>query len=100
MSSPVQHRLARPLRVLVLPLDLGLGGSINAVELAIAVRKRGHDVTVAAPPGPLVDRLQQADTPYVPVTAPPSRKPGSPFAKCGQSPSEAWTSSMRMRLSG
>jgi glycosyltransferase involved in cell wall biosynthesis len=74
MSSPVQHRLARPLRVLVLPLDLGLGGSINAVELAIAVRKRGHDVTVAAPPGPLVDRLQQADTPYVPVTAPSFKK--------------------------
>jgi glycosyltransferase involved in cell wall biosynthesis len=68
-GQPVDQPV-RPMRILVLPHDLGLGGSINAVELAAAVRDRGHEVTVAAPPGPLADRLMQSGMPYMPVDAP------------------------------
>ena len=44
------------MRILVQPHDFALGGSqLNAVELAAAVRDRGHDVAVACRPGPITD---------------------------------------------
>jgi len=44
------------MKILVYPHMLSIGGSqLNAVELAGAVARRGHDVTVFGRPGPLVD---------------------------------------------
>ena len=44
------------MRILVQPHDFALGGSqLNAVELAAAVRDRGHDVYLACRPGPITD---------------------------------------------
>lgn len=46
------------MKILVYPHAMGIGGSqLNAVELAIAVRERGHEVAVVSEPGPLVDRV-------------------------------------------
>ena len=46
------------LRILVYPHTLELGGSqFNAIELAAAVRDRGHDVSIFGQPGPLVDLI-------------------------------------------
>ena len=43
------------MKVLVYPHTMGIGGSqLNAVEIAGAVRDRGHDVTVVSRPGPLM----------------------------------------------
>lgn len=59
---------ARRLRVLVVIHHLSVGGSQKcAVDLAIGVHGRGHDVTVAGPPGPLADMLVDAGVPYVPL---------------------------------
>ncbi|SDB93445.1 Glycosyltransferase involved in cell wall bisynthesis [Raineyella antarctica] len=50
------------MRVIVCPHDTGMGGSqINAIDLAAAVRQRGHDVMLYAPPGPLLDRVRALD---------------------------------------
>lgn len=46
------------MRVLVLPHAAEIGGSqLNAIDLASAVRDRGHDVLVACENGPLVERV-------------------------------------------
>lgn len=47
------------MRIVVYPHSLMVGGSqLNAIELAAAVRDRGHDVSVfAAEPGPLADTV-------------------------------------------
>lgn len=46
------------MRVLVYPHSMELGGSqTNAVELAAAVRDRGHDVWVYCEDGPMLDRV-------------------------------------------
>ena len=46
------------MRILVYPHAMEIGGSqINAVQLAGAVRDRGHDVLVLSEPGPVVDRV-------------------------------------------
>lgn len=56
------------MKVLVYPHQLVMGGSqINAIELAAAVRGRGHDVTVTAPPGPLVPMIAGLGLDYVPT---------------------------------
>lgn len=45
------------MRVIVCPHDMGMGGSqLNALDLAAAVRDRGHHVMLYATPGPLMDR--------------------------------------------
>ncbi|HZL05102.1 MAG TPA: glycosyltransferase family 4 protein, partial [Coriobacteriia bacterium] len=44
------------MRIVVYPHELAIGGSqINAIDLAAAVRDRGHDVWVYSQAGPLVD---------------------------------------------
>ena len=49
-----------PLRVVVYPHVMEIGGSqMNAIDLAAAVRDLGHQVTVYAEDGPLVDRVHQ-----------------------------------------
>lgn len=47
------------MRVLVYPHTMAIGGTINAIEIAAAVRDRGHEVTLLARPGPL---LREADS--------------------------------------
>ena len=47
------------MRILVYPHTMELGGSqLNAVELAAAVRDRGHDVLVVSEDGPLVSTVE------------------------------------------
>lgn len=54
------------MRILVFPQLLSLGGaSIAAVELAGEMRRRGHDVTVFGPPGPLVAAVRDRGVRYV-----------------------------------
>ncbi|GII53528.1 hypothetical protein Pth03_19170 [Planotetraspora thailandica] len=46
-------------RILVYPHSMEVGGSqLNAVELAAAVQRLGHEVLVASEPGPLVDTVK------------------------------------------
>src|SRR5205823_8238657 len=47
------------MRIIVYPHAMEIGGSqLNAVQLAGAVRDRGHDVLVLSEPGPLVDHVR------------------------------------------
>jgi glycosyltransferase involved in cell wall biosynthesis len=47
------------MRILVYPHMMGIGGSqLNAVQLAGAVRDRGHDVVVLSEAGPMVERVR------------------------------------------
>ncbi len=56
------------MKVLVYPHTMEIGGSqLNAVEIAAAVRDRGHDVTVVSRPGPLVETVRHLRLPYVPL---------------------------------
>jgi glycosyltransferase involved in cell wall biosynthesis len=53
-------------KVLVYPHTMEIGGSqLNAVEIAAAMRQRGHDITVVSRPGPLVGTVQQLGLPHV-----------------------------------
>jgi L-malate glycosyltransferase len=63
------------MRIMVIPHTLELGGSqLNAIELAAAVRDRGHDVLVFGRPGQLLGRLQELDLEFV-ASPPPWRRP-------------------------
>lgn len=54
------------MRILVYPHTMEIGGSqLNAVELAGAVRDRGHDVVVYSEDGPLVDMVRRLGLPHV-----------------------------------
>lgn len=55
------------MKILVCPNSLNLGGSLNAVEIAAAVRDRGHEVTMLAPDGPLLADVRQRGLEYVPL---------------------------------
>src|SRR5262245_12407455 len=56
------------MRIVVYPHDLSIGGSqINAIELAAAVRDRGHEVLVFAVPGPLADHIERLGLQLVPA---------------------------------
>ena len=56
------------MKVLVYPHQLVVGGSqINAIELAGAVRDRGHMVTVTAPRGVLTSMIEELRLDYVPT---------------------------------
>ena len=63
------------MRILVYPHDLGIGGSqINAIELAGAVHRLGHETIVFGRPGPLVDSIRRLGLEF--VAAPePGRRP-------------------------
>lgn len=63
-------------RIAVCPPTLVLGGSqINAIDLAAAIRDRGHEVTMVATPGPLEERIRDRDLPFVRIDLP---SPGRP----------------------
>lgn len=54
------------MKILVCPHQMGMGGSqLNAVEMAVAVRRHGHEATVYAPPGILTSALEDTDIPWI-----------------------------------
>ena len=62
------------MRVVVYPHSLAIGGSqLNAVELAAAVRDRGHEVLIYAVPGPLAERIERLGLELVPAIDPRHR---------------------------
>ena len=59
------------MRILVYPHDLGIGGSqLNAIELAAAVQRLGHEVVVYGRPGPLNRRIEELGLEFVPSPEP------------------------------
>jgi glycosyltransferase involved in cell wall biosynthesis len=65
------------MRIVVYPHAMGIGGSqLNAIQLAGAVRDRGHEVIVVAEPGPLVDTVRELGLEIVPI--PEHRRRPSP----------------------
>ncbi len=64
------------MNIVVCPHQLAMGGSqINAIELAAAVRDRGHTVTLTGPPGVLVSMIGELGLDYVPTPASRSQFP-------------------------
>jgi glycosyltransferase involved in cell wall biosynthesis len=58
------------MRIIVYPHAMELGGSqLNAIQLAGAVRDRGHQVLVVSEPGPLVARVRELRLPQVELPA-------------------------------
>ncbi len=65
------------MRILVYPHAMEVGGSqLNAVELAGAVQRLGHDVSVIGEPGPLVGHVTAAGLEHLPLS--PGRRRPSP----------------------
>lgn len=65
------------MRILVYPHAMEIGGSqLNAVQLAGAVRDRGHEVVVFAEPGPLVDKVTSMGLEHIEI--PLNRRRPSP----------------------
>lgn len=61
------------MRVLVYPHDLSIGGSqLNAIELADAVGRLGHEIVVYGQPGPLADRIDALGLEL--IASPPARR--------------------------
>jgi L-malate glycosyltransferase len=57
-----------PVRLLVAPHDLGIGGSqINAIDLAAGAAEAGHDVIVYGKEGPLVEYIEARGLEFVPA---------------------------------
>ncbi len=69
------------MRIIVHPHELGIGGSqLNAIELAAAVRDRGHETLVFGRSGPLRQRIDELGLEF--VEAPPQgRRPSFPDAR-------------------
>ncbi|MGY1694446.1 glycosyltransferase family 4 protein [Geodermatophilus sp. SYSU D00814] len=62
----------RPLRVLVYPHTMEIGGSqLNALEIAAAVRDRGHEVLLYAPDGDLLSHAHDLGLEHVPAATAP-----------------------------
>lgn len=84
MSAPRARRRAydqEQLRVLVVLHNLRMGGSQrNAVDLSIGLRRLGHDVIVAGPPGEgvLLGDLRAAGVPFEPLE---NDEPGKAVAR-------------------
>ncbi|MEU8266264.1 glycosyltransferase [Sphaerisporangium sp. NPDC049002] len=65
------------MRILVYPHAMEVGGSqLNAVELAAAVQRLGHEVSVIGEPGPLVGHVTDAGLEHLPLS--PERRRPSP----------------------
>jgi glycosyltransferase involved in cell wall biosynthesis len=63
-------------KVLVYPHATEIGGSqLNAIEIAAAVRDRGHDVRVVSRPGPLVERVRELGLPHTLLDRRAERRP-------------------------
>lgn len=60
------------MNILVYPHELAMGGSqINAIELAAAVRDKGHKVTIASPDGVLSSLIRRLDLDFVAIPRSP-----------------------------
>ena len=60
------------MKVLVYPHSMEIGGSqLNAVQVAGAIRDRGHEVIVVSEPGPLVTRVRAMGLEHIEI--PPHR---------------------------
>ncbi|WP_225678486.1 glycosyltransferase family 4 protein [Bradyrhizobium hereditatis] len=58
------------MKVLVYPHSMEIGGSqLNAVQIAAAVRDRGHEVIVISDPGPLVARVRAMGLEHIEISA-------------------------------
>lgn len=65
------------MKVLVYPHSMEVGGSqLNAIQLAGAIRERGHEVIVLSEPGPLVERVGKMAIEHIEL--PPFRRRPSP----------------------
>jgi glycosyltransferase involved in cell wall biosynthesis len=65
------------MRILVYPHAMEIGGSqLNAIQLAGAVRDRGHEVIVLSEPGPLVNRVRDLGLEHIEI--PHNRRQPSP----------------------
>jgi glycosyltransferase involved in cell wall biosynthesis len=53
------------MKILVYPHDLGIGGQLNAIELAGAVHRMGHETIVFGRPGPLVAHINALGLEFV-----------------------------------
>jgi glycosyltransferase involved in cell wall biosynthesis len=63
-------------RILISLFDLSIGGShINAIEIGSVIKRRGHDVIVYSPDGPLRERVAQLGLEYVPARAARRQRP-------------------------
>ena len=70
------------MKILFVVQRLTIGGcQVNAVNLGAALVQRGHQVIVAAGPGPLVGRVQAKGMSYVPVAYDGFRHPSIRFMK-------------------
>ncbi|HST64954.1 MAG TPA: glycosyltransferase family 4 protein [Mycobacteriales bacterium] len=68
------------MRILVYPHSMEIGGSqLNAIELAGAVRDRGHEVVVLSEDGDLVEVVHRLGLEHVPIDPRAARRP-SPYA--------------------
>ena len=68
------------MRVLVYPHTMEIGGSqLNAIEMAGAVRDRGHEVMIVSRPGLLVETVRQLRLPHI-ILDPRARRKPSPRA--------------------
>ena len=66
------------MRILVYPHSMEVGGSqLNAIELAGAVRDRGHEVLVLSDAGSLVDVVDRLGLEWIPVDPRASRRPSA-----------------------
>lgn len=64
------------MKVLVYPHSTGIGGSqLNAVEIAAAVRDRGHEVIVVSRSGPLTETIRRLGLPHVRLDPRAVRRP-------------------------
>lgn len=64
------------MRILISLFDLSIGGShINAIEIGSLIKRRGHDVIVYSPDGPLRERVAELGLEYVPTGAARRQRP-------------------------
>jgi glycosyltransferase involved in cell wall biosynthesis len=64
------------MRLIVSPASLAIGGSqLNAVELAGAMARRGHDVRIFGPEGPLCDLIERLGLSFSAAPARPKVRP-------------------------
>jgi glycosyltransferase involved in cell wall biosynthesis len=55
-------------KVLVYPHVMEIGGSqLNAIEIAAAVRNRGHEVVIVSEPGPLLETVRELGLEHLPL---------------------------------
>ena len=73
------------MKVLFYPHSMEVGGSqLNALQLAGAVRERGHEVIVLSEPGPLVERVRQMGLEHIEIPEHRRRPSGSVMRTIGR----------------